>query len=191
MKRTYSQEEKAEALAKCAELGSAYLASKELPMSARTLAYWAKEAGVCTCNQEKTKAATEAREIRIAAKRAALKERLLDEAVYCAEAIHNEHIDFKSAGPLGPVKVVFPVAPAAAVQNYATSLAIFLDKFRLESGEVTSRDEHRNIVESELDREIAALVAEHDRRAQAGVTRSPDSAPVRVDTDSPTEATTS
>lgn len=141
MSRTYTQEEREAALALCAEKGSTYQAAKELPMSARTLAYWAKEAGVCTSNQEKTRAATEAREARVAAKRAALKERLLDEAAYCLDSIHREHIDFKSAGPIGPVQVTFPVAPAAAVQNYATSLAIFLDKFRLESGEVTTRSE--------------------------------------------------
>ena len=141
MKRTYSQEEKERALAKCAEIG-AYDASKALGIPRSTLAFWMKEAGLhWTDNQEKVESANEARALRIAAKRALLQERMLEEAAYCMEAIHNEHIDFKSAGKEGVVKVVFPTAPAAAVQHYATSLAIFIDKFRLENGESTSRSE--------------------------------------------------
>ena len=51
-------------------------------------------------------------------------------------------------------------APAQACQQYATSVGILIDKFRLESGEVTSRDEHHNVTESQLDTEIAGLLAD-------------------------------
>jgi hypothetical protein len=48
------------------------------------------------------------------------------------------HVDFKGKDA---DRVVYPVAPAAAVQNYATSAAIMLDKYRLEVGEATARTE--------------------------------------------------
>ena len=172
MRRTYSQEEKAKALALCVEKGS-YQASKQLGIPQGTLANWMVKADIASVAQQKMQKAQLARETRIAAKRAALRERLLEEAAYCAEAIHNEHIDFKSAGKEGPVKVVFPVAPAAAVQNYATALGILLDKFRLESGEVTSRDERHVIAQSEFDRKVQDLLADMDARAEGQVLQEP------------------
>lgn len=170
MSRTYSQKDREAALAKCVEVG-AYQASTDLGIPRSTLAFWMRRAGLhCTDNREKLVAANEERAVRIATKRTALQERMLEEAAYCMEAIHNEHVDFKSAGPSGPVKVIFPVAPAAAVQHYATALGILIDKFRLENGEVTSRDEHRNVEQSELDRDIGTLLEEMARREKASVT---------------------
>ena len=145
MKRTYSREEKEAALVMCEELGP-YRASKRLGMPQRTLAGWSKKTGVSTSGQEKTKAATQARETRIAAKRAELKELLLEKAVDLAHRMDEPHIDFKSAGPMGPVEVTFPRAPADACRAYATSIGILIDKFRLEGGEVTSRDELRQVL---------------------------------------------
>lgn len=167
MKRTYSPERKAEALAACAEWGQ-YRASKELGIPQRTIGRWAQAAGIVSRRDEKLKAAHEAYEANIAVKRAELKQLLIDKAVDLAHRMDEEHIDFKSAGPAGPMEVTYPKATAQACQQYATAIGILIDKFRLESGEVTSRDEHRNINESELDREIASLVEEHERRAQAG-----------------------
>jgi ABC-type branched-subunit amino acid transport system ATPase component len=48
------------------------------------------------------------------------------------------HIDFKGKDA---TEVTYPKAPAAAFQQYATSAAILIDKFRLEGGEVTERTE--------------------------------------------------
>lgn len=168
MKRTYSPKQKAEALAACAEWGPYQASKAEGAPSYATLCRWCKEAGIATLHKEKTEAAIAAREVNIAAKRAELKQLLIDKAVDLAHRMDEEHIDFKSAGPAGPMEVTYPKATAQACQQYATAIGILIDKFRLESGEVTSRDEHRNINESELDREIASLVEEHERRAQAG-----------------------
>jgi hypothetical protein len=62
------------------------------------------------------------------------------------------HVDFKGkdAG-----SVTYPVAPAAAVQNYATSIGILLDKVRLEAGEATGRVE--TITDGMNDHEKEAL----------------------------------
>ena len=166
MKPIYSPKEREAAVALYESEGLAG-AHRATGISKPSIKRWAERSGVVTFHEEKVQAATEARNIRIAALRAVLKERMLQEAAYCMEAIHNEHIDFKSAGPLGPMKVVFPVAPAAAVQHYATAFGILIDKFRLESGEVTSRDEHRNIDQSDIDRELAGLCAEMARREKA------------------------
>ena len=188
MKRTYSPEEREKALAACAESGPYQASKAEGAPSYATLCRWCKETGIATLHKEKTAAAIAAREAYCAAKRAELKALLISNAVDLAQRMHEEHIDFKSAGPAGPVEVTFPKAPAQACQQYATAIGILLDKYRLESGEVTSRDEHRNINESALDREIAALVEEHERRAQAGASGEADCAQVRLGADGPSEA---
>ena len=135
----YTPEEKAHALDLYVRVGPCQ-AARETGIKKPTIRSWAKKAGLRPPTEHIGEAAR-ATEARIAAKRAALKERLIDEAHHCLDAIHREHVDFKGGGNLGPQKVVYPVAPAAAVQQYATSMAIFLDKFRLENGEVTGREE--------------------------------------------------
>jgi hypothetical protein len=111
---------------------------------------------------------TAAREVFCAAKRAELKQLLIANAVDLANRMHEEHIDFKSAGPAGPVEVTYPKAPAQACQQYATAIGILLDKYRLECGEVTSRDEHHNVNKSELDSEIERELALMARREETG-----------------------
>lgn len=151
----------------CAESGQ-YRASKTLGIPLSTLNRWAKAAGIGMIPCEKAETAAKAREAYCAAKRAELKQLLIANAVDLAQRMHEPHIDFKSAGPLGPMEVTFPKAPAQACQQYATAIGILLDKFRLESGEVTSRDEHRNIEQSELDRDISSLLAEMAHREKVG-----------------------
>lgn len=161
MKRTYSKEQKAEALAACAEWGI-YRASKELGIPKSTVGRWAKESGVGTSRIEKLEAAHEASEAKIAVMRAHLKERLLARAVDLEARMDEEHIDFKSAGPAGPMEVTYPKATAQACQQYATAIGILIDKFRLESGEVTGREEVVTI--DAIDKEIQRLESELARR---------------------------
>ena len=162
MKRTYSPEEKANVLAVCAELGP-YRASKaESAPSYATLCRWCKEAGIATLHREKTQAAIAARQINIAATRTFLQERLLLRAVDLEARMDEPHIDFKSAGPLGPMEVTFPKATAQACQQYATAIGILIDKFRLESGEVTGREEVVTV--DAVDAAIRDLEAELARR---------------------------
>jgi hypothetical protein len=168
--RSYTSEQKQQAL----ELYSVYgpcRATKDIGIPKSTIIKWAKAAGLKPPT-ENIDAAAKAREARIAVKRAAIKERILEEAAYCLRAIHNEHIDFKSAGPAGPVQVTFPVAPAAAVQHYATAFAIFIDKFRLENGEVTGREELKHgfdfghLTDDELGRQVGEVLSQAE-----GITR--------------------
>jgi transposase-like protein len=171
MKRTYSQQEREAALVVCVESG-VYRAARQTGIPRTTIDRWRRQAGIGTDHVEKVKSATEAREARIAEMRASLKHRLLEEAHYCLDAIHNEHIDFKSGGPAGPFEVRFPVAPAAAVQHYATSLGILIDKFRLESGEATSREEVVTVdavdkAIADLERELALRPSIDARTAEA------------------------
>ena len=161
MKRTYSPERKAEALAACAEWGQ-YRASKELGIPQRTIGRWAQAAGIVSRRDEKLKAAHEAYEANIAVKRAELKQLLIDKAVDLAHRMDEEHIDFKSAGPAGPMEVTYPKATAQACQQYATAIGILIDKFRLESGEVTGREEVVTI--DAIDKEIQRLESELARR---------------------------
>jgi len=118
-----------------------------LHLSKSTLSDWRRQFGATTTAPDRAAAAREALE----AKTAVLLKR-----------IDEPHIDYKSAGPLGPVQVVFPVAPPAACQHYATSVGILIDKYRLEHGEVTGREEV--ITVDTVDREIAKLNEELARR---------------------------
>ena len=161
-KRTYSPKQKAEALAACAEWGPYQASKAEGAPSYATLCRWCKEAGIATLHKEKTEAAIAAREVNIAAKRAELKQLLIDKAVDLAHRMDEEHIDFKSAGPAGPMEVTYPKATAQACQQYATAIGILIDKFRLESGEVTGREEVVTI--DAIDKEIQRLESERARR---------------------------
>ncbi len=187
MRPKYSPKEREAAVALYANEGLAG-AHKATGITKTSIKRWAERAGVVTSHNEKTQAATEARRIRIDALRSELKEVLLTKARDLAARMDAPHIDFKSAGPLGPVQVIFPIAPAAACQNYATSIGILIDKFRLESGEVTSRDEHHNVQQSELDRDISTLLAEMAHREKAGAEGETALSGTRLEPDSAPEA---
>jgi hypothetical protein len=134
-------------------------ASRETGIPKGTITRWAIAAKLESKATQQTEAATKAQQAVNAAKRAKIMGRLLDEALYCMDAIHNPHVEFKGQGAL---PVTYPVAPASAVQNYATSLAIFIDKFRLENGEVTGREEVVTV--DAVDRAIQQLESELARR---------------------------
>jgi transposase-like protein len=169
---TYTEEQKAQARKLYVSDGSR-AASRVIGCSEPAVRRWVREWEAKTGEKlspptANITAGVQAQNARIAAKRAKIKERLLDEALYCMDAIHNKHIDFKG---VNVQEVAYPVAPAAAVQNYATSVGILIDKFRLENGESTSRDEV--ITVDKLDAEIARLAAEVGRRelADTGTTQ--------------------
>ena len=109
-----------------------------------TLHGWARAAGLDTSSiagrtAEQTIAANIAREARCAELRTELREMLLSTAVDLLERIDQPHKEFKG---VDAHEVEFDRAPAGAARDYATSAAILLDKYRLEVGEVTSRQEH-------------------------------------------------
>lgn len=139
--RTYSAAEREHAIALVAEHGLAH-AWRESGIPKPTLVRWCKEAGVERFHPEQTRAALDVLQSRAAMTRETLRLMLLEKAVDLMERIDEPHVEFK--GKDGAA-VEYPMAPASAVQNYATSVAIFLDKYRLEVGESTGRTESVNV----------------------------------------------
>lgn len=116
MKRTYSPEEKEEALAVCVECGQ-YRASKQLGIPQSTIADWAKRAGVRSTGREKVRAAAEAHEAYCAAKRAELKKLLIAKAVDLVGRMDEPHIDFKTSAGARPTTPTSPSIRAWVVER--------------------------------------------------------------------------
>lgn len=169
VRREYTAEQKAEALRLYVEVGLCQSAKLTgIPKS--TIRDWAKAEGIHTDGSAKTVAATEAAKAKADRLRKELHARLLEKAVDLLGRMDEPHIDFKGGGPLGPSEVTFPKAPADACKAYATAVGILIDKYRLETGEVTAREEHRHEhhSESDLDREIETLLGTMADREEAG-----------------------
>jgi hypothetical protein len=166
-RREYSEAERTHWVAVVARdgLGSAW---RESGIPKPTLARWCHKAGVETYQPEKTHAATEALKAMHGLRRETLRVQLLDKAVDLLERMDSEHVDFKGKDA---DEVVYPIAPAAAVQNYATSVGILIDKYRLEMGEVTGRTESQTVTGGMNDDERTRLRDAIDRfygRGSAG-----------------------
>ena len=154
--RKYSAEERAEALILYASEGLAETA-RQTGIPKPTIASWVTRAGLPhTDSTVKTEAATEAAQSRAKQLRADLQLRLLEKAVDLLDRMDAEHVDFKGKDA---DMVTYPIAPAAAVQNYATSVGILIDKYRLEMGEATTRNESRALSDD------LAPLSDHERRA--------------------------
>lgn len=133
-----SPEQKAEALAIYAVSGLAE-AHRQTGVPKPTLHRWANDAGldvaaISIAHVEQTAAATEARIARCDAKRAEIRERILDAAGTMLDRIDLPHKEFR--GNLA-TEVNYDTAPADACRSYATAFGILLDKYRLEVGEAT------------------------------------------------------
>lgn len=152
--RTYSADEKAEALIVYASEGLSETA-RRTGIPKPTIASWVSRAGLPhTDTSAKTEAATQAAMERAHRLREDLRVRLLEKAVDLLDRMDAPHVDFKGkdAG-----EVTYPIAPAAAVQNYAVSVGVLIDKYRLEVGEATTRSESRALTEGMDDHERTAL----------------------------------
>lgn len=154
MAKTYTTEEKANALNLYVTVGLAE-AWRTTGIPKPTIASWARRAGLPhTDATAKTREATEAAAARAETLRAELRVKLLEKASDLLDRMDAEHIDFKGKDA---DTVTYPIAPASAVQNYATSVGILIDKYRLEVGEATTRSESRSLTEDMDDHERAAL----------------------------------
>jgi transposase-like protein len=159
MTREYSPDEKANALALYAEVGLAE-AWRRTGIPKPTIASWARRAGLPhTDASAKTREATIAAAARADQLRAELRVNLLEKAVDLLERMDAEHVEFKNSAK-EIREVVYPIAPAGAVQNYATSVGILIDKYRLEVGEATSRSESRDLTSTLTDDELDAAIRE-------------------------------
>lgn len=136
-------EERTAALAVYADRGLA-AAHHETGVPKSTLRDWARDAGldlaaIAGRSAEQTAAATEASEVRCSELRVRLRELFLATAVGLLERVDAPHKEFKGNDAH---EVEYESAPAGAARDYAVAAAICLDKYRLEVGEATSRDEH-------------------------------------------------
>lgn len=160
-RKPYTDEQKREALDLFVEVGPSE-ASKRTGIPKSSLVYWAKKLGLRTERNQKTLAATEAAQLDAAQKRAALRQKLLDKAYDLLERMDKPHKEFKGKNA---DEVMYDIAPADAVRNYATSVGILIDKLRLESGEATERKEvltgDVDSIDSQLQR-LAERLKEND-----------------------------
>jgi transposase-like protein len=162
-RRRYTEAEKQAALSLNRDKGPSHV-ERVLGIPKGTVSAWAKQAGIPTVRNEKTAAATEAAAVDAARLRADLRVKLLVKAHDLLDRMDEEHVDFRGTTAY---KVTFPKAPAGAVQNYATSVGILIDKLRLEEGGATDRHEHLNadrLIEEGKGR-VTALFERHARTA--------------------------
>jgi len=138
--RPYSPEEKAAALDLYVEKGVCE-AARLSGIDKGTISKWAKALGLASLSTWHSEAAIAAATSKAKRLRKRIQLRLLEKADDLLSRMDEEHIDYKGNSLQGPVKVVFPKAPASACQSYATAAAILIDKYRLEMGEVTGRNE--------------------------------------------------
>ena len=150
-RRSYTPDEKADALAAYAEHGPTWVA-ENLGIPASTVVGWARTEGVRTMRNERTAAAVEAVVVDRELQRERLRVLLLDKAVDLLGRMDEVHIDYRGKDC---EKVTFPKAPADACKSYAVAAAVLVDKLRLELGEATARTEHT--LTDSIDAEVAKL----------------------------------
>ena len=165
MAREYAEDEKATALALYQEIGLAN-AWRQTGIPKPTIASWARRAGLPhTDASAKTKAATMAAAARADQLRAEIRLKILEKVDDLLDRMDAEHVEFKNSAK-EIREVVYPIAPASAVQNYATSVGILIDKYRLEVGEATTRTESRDLTLSDDELDAAIREAEEAARGE-------------------------
>lgn len=163
MRHEYTVEQKAAALAIYVEKGVAE-AWRQTGIPKPTIASWARRGHVQTDAPAKIQQAIEAARDRHLKLREELRYRLLEKASDLLDRMDAEHVDFKGKDV---EEVVYPIAPAAAVQNYATSVGILIDKYRLEMGEATGRTESVSLTDG-LDPDTKRALRERLARSVRG-----------------------
>jgi transposase-like protein len=138
-RRRYSPEQKAEALALYAEVGAAE-AARQTGIAKGTLQSWAHRTGVATtCNEQ--------RQANVDALKAKWDERR-------QEMIHE--IGAVAQMALARTEQAIATSRSREAKEFATTMAILVDKAQLLSGAATSRTE--TTVRDHLDREIEHLL---------------------------------
>lgn len=159
MHSDYTDEQRAEALRIYQAEGFA-AAHRQTGIPKGTLGGWIRKAGIHTVAYEKTAQATRVRHLDFLARRAELRERLLDRVLDLDKRMDQPHEEFRGQQAKS---VTYDRAPSDAVKAYALSIGILIDKMRLEMGEPTSRDERSEV--SDFDREVRELVEKLRERA--------------------------
>ena len=179
MATTYTEEDKAAALALYAEVGLAET-WRRTGIPKPTIASWARRAGLPhTDAASKTREATLAASARADQLRTEIRHKILEKVSDLLDRMDAEHVEFKNSAK-EIREVVYPVAPAPAVQNYATSVGILIDKYRLEVGEATTRSESRELSDTTDDelrdaiRQAEAIVARGEGRTTEAAEGTPE-----------------
>lgn len=132
----WSDSQRGEALALYVDVGPSEAARRTgIPKS--TIHDWAAKEGLSTdAVSEQTIAATIASAERAAAKREQARELMLDRILDALGLMQAAHTDFRGRDA---TEVHFERAPSGAWKDYAMTVGILLDKYRLEMGESTGR----------------------------------------------------
>lgn len=136
MGQSYTQEQKSQALALYKEHGPGE-AARRLHIPSKTITSWANRAGVQSDAPAKTAAATEMARLTRDQKREKLRGLLLDKAIDLIEDMDGKMQVVTQRGEV----VILDCLPANSKKDLATASAILIDKFRLEVGEATGREE--------------------------------------------------
>jgi len=131
----YTDEQRTEALRIFEEQGA--IAAAEAIGCHRSVIYdWyrrAVSADIEKTEEEQRVEAAYQKAIRLRARR-----RMLTRIDNLFDRMDEPHIDFKGKDV---IKVTYPTASSGDIKNYVTSVAILIDKYRLEMGEATDRTE--------------------------------------------------
>jgi hypothetical protein len=135
-------------------------ASRRSGISTRSIKRWAKDSDVVAQARTKTDTARAELARRNAERRERIKTQLLEKIEDLLGRMNLPHVDFKGKDAQ---MVTYPVATSGDVKNYAVSVAVLIDKYRLEMGESTLRAEITyQQATDRLDQEFAEVVEEYE-----------------------------
>ena len=115
-------------------------ASNRLDIPRRTISSWVTKQGLAQAKGEQTEAAREALALKNAERRERIRTSILVKVEDILGRMDMPHHDYRAAGK-ELHRVDWDTARSGDVKNYAVSMAILLDKYRLEMGEHTARTE--------------------------------------------------
>lgn len=159
MANTYTPQQRTEAVDAYLEHGATE-AARITGIPKRTINRWATDDGATSDKAEQTQTARDMLAQANAKRREELRALLMEKAVDLMRRMDEPHIDFKGKDAF---IVTYPKATSGDVRNYAVSVGVLIDKFRLEMGEATGRTESIDLsaAESRIDQEIERLSALH------------------------------
>lgn len=161
--RSYTAQQKADALQIYVTQGLA-AAAKATGFNKATICSWARRGGIQGPKPDNVRNANAWHQAKLEERRVELRGEMLRKAADLLQRMDEAHIDFKGKEA---VEVEYPIAPAAAVRDYANAFGILIDKFRLEMGEVTNRTEALSITDG-LDPDTKRALRERLARSVRG-----------------------
>ena len=151
---TYTDEQRTEALRIYAEDGATN-AAKTIGCTRNTIYVWLRN----HLSQDVEKTEEELRELEAYQTHLRVRShlRMLERIDDLFDRMDQPHIDFKGKDA---DQVTYPTAGSSDIKNYVTSIAILIDKFRLEKGEATARVHSRINIDEGIDGELRRTMDE-------------------------------